>query len=135
MEHRRFVLFGIGGIIALVIAMSLASLDSNLTYYLYPSEAVDQRSEFPDGERFRLAGTVVAGSLVESGDDLEFDITDGGPVIHVQLINTPPPLFSDTVPVLLDGSWSGQTFIATKALIRHDENYEIPEQGTAVDDS
>lgn len=134
MEHRRFVLFGIGGIIALVVAMSIASLDSNLTYYLYPTEAVDQKADFPDGEMFRLAGTVVEGSLIESGDDLLFDVTDGGATIAVQLKNTPPPLFSDTVPVLLDGSWLDGTYVAVKALIRHDENYEIPDQGTAVDD-
>lgn len=133
MEHRRFVLLGIGGIIALVITMSIASLDSNLTYYLFPSEAMDQRAAFPDGEAFRLAGTVVAGTLTETGDDLLFEVTDGGQTIPVRLINTPPPLFSDAVPVLLDGSWSGDTYVAVKALIRHDENYEIPEQGTAVD--
>jgi cytochrome c-type biogenesis protein CcmE len=132
-EHRRFVLFGIGGIIALVIAMSVTSLDSNLTYYLYPGEAIAQRGDVPDGQTFRLAGTVVEGSLVEEGDDLLFEITDGGATISVRLKDTPPPLFSDTVPVLLDGSWSGTTFVASKALIRHDENYEIPEQGTAVD--
>lgn len=135
MEHRRFVLFGIGGIIALVIALSLTSLNNNLTYYLYPSEAVTQQSEFPDGERFRLAGTVVEGTLVEVGDDLEFDVTDGGATIPVRLINTPPPLFSDTVPVLLDGSWEDGTYVAEKALIKHDENYEIPENGTAVEDN
>lgn len=134
MEHRRFVLLGIGGVIALIIAMSLVSLDSHLTYYLYPTEAVDQKADFPDGEVFRLAGTVVPGSLIESGEDLLFDVTDGGATISVRLENTPPPLFSDTVPVLLDGAWQGSTYIATKALIRHDENYEIPEQGTAVDD-
>lgn len=133
MEHRRFVLFGIGGIVVLVIAMSVASLDGNLTYYLYPGEAIAQKADFPDGEPFRLAGTVVEGSLVEEGNDLLFEVTDGGATISVRLQDTPPPLFSDTVPVLLDGSWSGNTYVAVKALIRHDENYEIPEQGTAVD--
>ncbi len=134
MEHRRFVLFGIGGVIVLVIALSVASLNNNLTYYLYPTEAVTQKSNFPDGERFRLAGTVVEGTLVETGDDLEFDVTYGGATIPVRLKNTPPPLFSDTVPVLLDGFWEDGTYIAEKALIKHDENYEIPDSGTAVED-
>jgi cytochrome c-type biogenesis protein CcmE len=133
MEHRSLVLFGIGGIITLIIAMSIVNLDSNLTYYLYPTEAVDQKADFPDGEVFRLAGRVVEGSLVEDGSDLRFDLTDGGAIIPVRLVNTPPPLFDDTVPVLLDGSWANNTYIATNALIQHDENYEIPEEGTAAE--
>ncbi len=89
MAHRRFVLLGIGGVIVLVVALTMAGLNDNLTYYLYPTEAVDQRSDFPDGERFRLAGLVVDGTLTEDGDDLRFDVTDGGATIPVVLTNTP----------------------------------------------
>lgn len=128
MQHRRFVLLGIGGVIALIVAMTLVGLDQNLTYYLYPTEAVERRAEFPDGERFRLAGLVLEGSL-ERGDAYRFEVTDGGAVIPVVLRNAPPPLFAEGVPVLLEGSWSGGLFDATQALIRHDENYEIPEPG------
>lgn len=133
MEHRSLVLFGIGGIIALIVAMSVVSLDNNLTYYLYPTEAISQKADFPDGEVFRLAGRVVEGSVEEDGSDILFSVTDGGDTIAVRLIDTPPPLFDDTVPVLLDGSWSGNIYVATRALIQHDENYEIPDEGTAAD--
>ncbi|HUF15335.1 MAG TPA: cytochrome c maturation protein CcmE [Acidimicrobiia bacterium] len=130
MGQRQFVLFGIAGVIALVVAITVAGLNDNLTYYLYPNEAVAQRAEFPDGERFRLAGQVVAGSLTEEGgEDLSFEVTDGSATIPVVLLNTPPLLFNEEVPVLLEGYWSGDLFIAESALIRHDENYEIPSQG------
>lgn len=133
MEHRSLVLFGIGGIVALIVALSVMSLDDNLTYYLYPTEAVEQRADFPDGEVFRLAGRVVEGSLEEQGADLAFEVTDGGANIAVRLINLPPPLFDETVPVLLDGSWSGDVYVATNAIIQHDENYNIPDEGTAAE--
>lgn len=129
MGQRQFVLFGIAGVIALVVGITVAGLNENLTYYLYPNEAVEQRAEFPDGERFRLAGQVVAGSLAEQGDDLYFDVTDGSETIPVVLVDTPPPLFNEEVPVLLEGYWSADLFTAENALIRHDENYEIPEEG------
>lgn len=129
MGQRQFVLFGIVGVIALVVAITVAGLNDNLTYYLYPNEAVDQRTEFPDGERFRLAGQVVAGSVDEQADDLFFSVTDGSETIPVVLLNTPPPLFNEEVPVLLEGYWSGDLFTAESALIRHDENYEVPEEG------
>ncbi|HEX6300038.1 MAG TPA: cytochrome c maturation protein CcmE [Acidimicrobiia bacterium] len=129
MGQRQFVLFGIAGVVALVVAITVAGLNENLTYYLYPNEAVAQRADFPDGERFRLAGQVVAGSLSESGDDLTFEVTDGSATIPVILVSTPPALFNEKVPVLLEGHWSGEVFTADDALIRHDENYEVPDEG------
>jgi cytochrome c-type biogenesis protein CcmE len=129
MGQRQFVLFGIAGVIALVVAITVAGINDNLTYYLYPNEAVAQRGDFPDGERFRLAGQVVSGSLVEKGEDLTFSVTDGSATVEVVLVNTPPPLFNDEVPVLLEGYWSGDLFTAEQALIRHDENYEVPSEG------
>jgi cytochrome c-type biogenesis protein CcmE len=133
MGQRQFVLFGIAGVVALVVAITVAGLNENLTYYLYPNEAVAQRSDFPDGERFRLAGRVVAGSLTESGEDLTFEVTDGSATIPVILVSTPPALFNEEVPVLLEGHWSGEVFTADEALIRHDENYDVPDEGNYED--
>ena len=131
MSHRRFVYLGIGGVIALVVALTVSNLNENLTYYLYPSEAVEQREDFPDGERFRLAGMVVAGSVIEGESTSSFDVTDGGSEIAVVLSGSKPSLFGEEVPLLLEGSWSGDTFEADSALIRHDENYEVPDEGGA----
>jgi cytochrome c-type biogenesis protein CcmE len=129
MGQRQFVLFGVAGVVALVVAITIVGLSDNLTYYLYPNEAVESRADFPDGERFRLAGQVVAGSLEEDGDDLVFEVTDGSATVPVVLLDTPPPLFDEQVPVLLEGYWSGDIFTAESALIRHDENYEVPSEG------
>ena len=129
MGQRQFVLFGIAGVVVLVVAMTVAGLGQNLTYYLYPNEAVARRADFPDGERFRLAGRVVAGSLDRGDDELSFEVTDGSATVPVVLVNTPPPLFSEEVPVLLEGHWSGDSFTAERAFVRHDENYEIPAEG------
>ncbi len=134
MNQRRFVYLGIGGVIAIVLALTLSGLDDNLTYYLYPTEAVDQRIDFPDGERFRLAGTVVAGTVVEEDDSTSFHVTDGGADIPVRLSGPKPSLFAEEVPLLLEGAWSGEVYAADSALIRHDENYEVPEEGGAYRD-
>ena len=133
MGQRRFVLFGIAGVVALIVVITVAGLNDNLTYYLYPNEATTRRAEFPDGERFRLAGQVVAGSLRESGEHLAFDVTDGSATVSVLLVDTPPALFNEDVPVLLEGHWAGDVFRAESALIRHDENYEIPAEGNYPD--
>jgi len=130
-SHRRFVYLGIGGVIAIVLALTFTGLNDSLTYYLYPSEAVDQRADFPDGERFRLAGIVVPGTVVEGDGSTSFEVTDGGADISVVLNGHQPSLFGEDVPLLLEGAWSGSTFQADSALIRHDENYEVPEEGGA----
>jgi cytochrome c-type biogenesis protein CcmE len=95
---------------------------------------VDQRGEFPDGERFRLAGIVVAGTVTEDAETTIFHVTDGGADIEVVLSGPKPSLFGEEVPLLLEGAWSGEVFRADSALIRHDENYEAPEQGGAYRD-
>ncbi len=127
--HRRFVLLGIGGVIALVVAVTVISLNDNLTYYLYPTEAYEQRAQFPDGERFKLAGLVESDTIVESEGRMTFDVTDGGATVPVILTGSPPTLFGEDVPVVLEGAWNESVFEADNALIRHDENYKIPEEG------
>ena len=129
MNRRQFIFAGTTVVAILIVAMTVLSLNDNLTYYLYPNEAVEQRGDFDDGRRFRLAGQVVAGSLTEDGTDLLFEVTDGAATIPVTLIDTPPPLFNEEVPVLLEGFWSGDSFTADRAIIRHDENYEVPDEG------
>lgn len=129
MTHRRFVLFGAIGVVALVIGLMATSLSAGLTYYLYPSEAIEQRADFADGARFRLAGMVVDGSISESGTVTSFVVSDGLAEIPVDLDGRVPPLFDDGVPVLVEGAWDGDRFAAHEAVIRHDENYSIPEEG------
>jgi cytochrome c-type biogenesis protein CcmE len=131
MGRRRLALLIVLGIAVVVIAVTAATLEDNLTYYLYPSEAIEQKSDFPDGERFRLAGMVETASLVEDEEGRHFRVTDGAESVEVTLTGAPPPLFAEDVPVLLEGAWSGQVFQADSALIQHDENYEAPDEGGA----
>jgi len=121
------------GIAALGIAVAtfflVRSANDNVEYYLYPDEAVARRADFADGRRFRLAGVVVPGTLEGSGTEHTFAVTDGGETVAVRLVQTPPPLFDEDVPVLLAGAWEGDTFVADEALIRHEEGYVAPETG------
>lgn len=127
--HRRFVLLGAVGVVALVAVLVVTNLSSGLTYYLYPSEATAQRGNFPDGRRFRLAGTVKNGSIVENGTVTTFVVGDGSAEISVELHGRVPPLFQAGVPVLVEGAWKGNRFLADQAVVRHDENYQTPTSG------
>ena len=126
MPHRKFIWPALAAVTALVVALIAINLGGTLTYYLTPSEAVERRIEFPDGDRFRLAGLVVTGSFDDLGAVKVFDVTDGAETITVRLRGTVPPLFAEDVGVVVEGAWSDREFAADLALVRHDENYQPP---------
>lgn len=126
MPYRKFIWPALAAVAAIVIALIATNLGNSLTYYLTPSEAVSRRAEFGAGERFRLGGLVVMGSLDDQGIVKLFDVTDGATTVRVRLEGTVPPLFAEDVGVVVEGTWSGDQFAADLALIRHDENYQPP---------
>lgn len=129
-SRRWFWIPAIAGIAVASVFLVRAAGDASV-YYLYASEAVDQRVDFDDGRRFRLAGTVVPGTLTESAEASTFDVSDGLATVAVRLVALPPPLFDEDVEVLLEGAWEGETFVADEAVIRHEATYEAPESGNA----
>ncbi len=129
--RRRPFLILVGAAILIAGFFLVRSIGDDLVYYLTPHEAVTQRTDFPDGRRFRLAGVVVEGSLRKGSAPMRFQITDGASTIPVVLTETPPLLFDEDVDVLLDGAWQDDHFRADGVLISHDENYQAP----AVTDS
>ncbi|HJU80633.1 MAG TPA: cytochrome c maturation protein CcmE [Acidimicrobiia bacterium] len=126
MPYRRFVWPALAAVAAVVIALVVTSLGDNLTYYLTPSEAVARRDINTNGERFRLGGLVVEGSLTEDGNVKRFQVTDGAETIDVELTAPAPPLFAEGIGVVVEGRWAEDSFLADLALVRHDENYVVP---------
>ncbi len=127
LSHRRFLVPAIGAILLLVGYLTWSGLDQNLVYYLTPDEALDQRAQFPDGSRFRLGGLVVPGSVVDTGEGVEFEVTDGAATVSVVHTGTPPQLFREDIGVVAEGAWDGRLFRSDQLLVRHDEEYRAPE--------
>jgi cytochrome c-type biogenesis protein CcmE len=124
--YRKFVWPALAVVAAVVVSLIALNLNGSLTYYLTPSEAIDRRADFAGGERFRLGGLVVEGSVEDLDGVKVFDVTDGAEDITVRLRGSVPPLFSENVGVVVEGAWSGSEFAADLALVRHDENYQPP---------
>lgn len=125
---RRWFLVGASVVaVALVAVLMSQLLDSNTVYYLEPREALDQRDTLPDGESFRLGGMVVEGSLTSAAGTTTFSVTDYAAEIPIETTATPPELFDEGIPVLLDGSFAGDVFVADEVILRHEEEYETPE--------
>ncbi len=128
-DYRKF-LIPAGGLFAVIVGFLLwSNLSSNLVFYLTPTEAVDQKADFPATERFRLGGLVEVGSVVATPEGVAFDVGDGATTIHVVHRGTPPQLFQEDVGVVVEGSWRGSEFHSDLLLVRHDEQYRAPDDG------
>ncbi|HEX6596995.1 MAG TPA: cytochrome c maturation protein CcmE [Acidimicrobiales bacterium] len=106
-------------------------LGSATVYFRTADEAVAQRESLGD-RRFRIQGTVVAGSVRTVGDDVGFDIESNGVTVPIVHQGDPPELFQPGIPVVLEGRFRGEQFSSDRILVKHSETYvaENPERVT-----
>lgn len=122
----RYVVIAAACLAAVVVMIRLVA--DNAVFLVPVSEAVANRDE--QGARaFRMGGSVVPGSIREVGDDgreVRFQLTEGGAVADVVFSGSPPDLFADCAPVVVEGNWDGPTFVSDELLIKHGNEYEPP---------
>ena len=126
MRYRAFVVPAGGLLVVLVGFLLWGNLNSNLVYYVEPTEAIEQRAEVGQDERFRLGGQVVAGTLVDDGTTAMFELSDGTSSVLVQHNGIPPQLFREGIGAIVEGTWSGDVFHSDALIVKHDETYEAP---------
>ncbi len=97
-------------------------LGSALVYFKTADQAVADRAQL-GGQTFRIFGTVVPGTLVEHGVTESFDIKNNGVSVPVVNKGIPPQLFGPNVPVVLDGHFSGDTYVSDQILVKHSNVY------------
>ena len=102
----------------------LVILQKNVVLFEPVSKAVAAREE--QGDRpFKMSGLVVPGSIRTSDDDdVRFVLTEGGTTAGVRFSGSPPDLFADCAPVVVQGSWDGTTFVSDQLLIKHGSDYK-----------
>ncbi len=127
MPYKSFVLPAIAIVVIVLGVILFGGLDENLVYYLTPSEAIEQRADFPDGERFRLGGQVSEGTIEQADGGVTFVVTDGGQSIRVTHTGVPPQLFQEGIGVVVEGSWAGDHFESNNLIVKHDEEYRSPD--------
>jgi len=97
------------------------------------SEAVQQHEKSPDDSgRLRMAGAVVAGSVVPQEGGVAFKVTEGGKTVSVVHRGDPGELFKDGAPVVCEGRFvkgtSGESlrFESDRLMIKHGSDYRPP---------
>jgi len=104
------------------------ALSGNLVYYVTPTELLEQQPA--PGERLRLGGQVVPGSVHDLGGGVGFVVTDGSTRMTVVHDGATPALFKTGVGVVLEGSYGADgAFHSDTMLVKHGEEYRPPPAG------
>jgi cytochrome c-type biogenesis protein CcmE len=117
------------GVVAWLLIVGLAA---NIIYLRPVSYAVAHRAQ-QGTHTFRMAGQVEPHSRVQTADGVKFKMTDGKASAAVDLLGNPPDLFKDCAPVVVEGHWTGTTFLGERLLIRHGAEYSPKKHVEAAD--
>ena len=113
-----------GLLVAVALGFLLArGLGEATVYFKTADEALADREELGQ-RRFRLEGTVVAGSVHPAGSGVEFQIHGNrGGKVDVFHQGDPPELFQAGLPVVLEGRWDGGHYASDRIMVRHSSEY------------
>jgi cytochrome c-type biogenesis protein CcmE len=119
-------MLAIGGLVAVVGALAwvlLVGLNDAATFFYNVDEALERKEQL-QGERFRIQGSVVDGSVEDTEDGVGFLLRYGGAQVPVEHTGTPPELFGPKIPVVLEGTFEGDAFASDQILVKHDNTYD-----------
>jgi cytochrome c-type biogenesis protein CcmE len=108
--------------VGIVAWLLIGGLAANIVYLRPVSYAVTHRAE-QGTSTFRMAGQVEPGTIVATSGGVKFSMTDGIASAAVDLEGSPPQLFKNCAPVVVEGRWDGLTFMGDRLLIRHGNQY------------
>ncbi|OEF23675.1 cytochrome c maturation protein CcmE [Vibrio rumoiensis] len=128
------ILIGVAG----TVGLTMYALSQNMNLFYTPTELVNGK---PDGtkphvgERLRIGGMVVEGSVKRDPNSLEvsFDLKDVGPTVTVTYNGILPDLFREGQGIVAQGTLVNATTVeAFEVLAKHDEKYMPPEIAEAM---
>jgi cytochrome c-type biogenesis protein CcmE len=109
--------------------IAVRGLTGNFVYYLTPTDIVANHKAHV-GQRVRLGGYVVPGSVSHTASTLTFTVTDGSYSMNVSDTGSVPELFKAGQGVVLEGALgSDGLFHSDTLLIQHNGDYRPPGPG------
>jgi len=104
-------------------------LQGNLVYYKTPTEILHEGPSAV-GQRFRLGGLVLPGTVQPTGGRLRFVVSDGTTSMTVVDTGGVPSLFRAGAGVVLEGFYGRDgAFHADTVLVKHSDTYTPPSPG------
>ena len=138
-QKRLLAVLTVVGLLAGAVGAMLYAMQQNIDLFYTPSQLVnglgDKQTKPQPGQRLRIGGMVVAGSVKRDPDSLKvsFDLVDSGPVVKVTYEGILPDLFREGQGIVAQGVLLDATTVAaTEVLAKHDEEYMPPEVAEAL---
>lgn len=104
------------GIVVLAIGgLIFFSLSGATAYYKTPAEL--NAGGPSTGERVRVAGKVVAGTVRSHGAETDFDVTDGNATVSVTTRDILPDTFGAGVEVVAEGAMTEQGLFSAATVL------------------
>ncbi|MBI4408187.1 MAG: cytochrome c maturation protein CcmE [Gemmatimonadetes bacterium] len=106
-------------------------LESNLVYFLTPSELVARGAEAYDVP-LRLGGQVMPGSVHWDAPalSLTFQMTDGARAVRIRSRGAPPQMFREGIGVVVEGRYRPTgLFESSNLMVKHSNEYRAPHPG------
>ena len=130
-KNRKKRLFGVFLVVAtssLGVGLILFALNSNLDYFLTPSELKtnDDNLVLSANRRVKLGGMVKKESFSINNNKVNFEVTDYENSIKVIYEGLLPDLFKEGKGIVVLGKYNDGIFYADEVLAKHDENYMPP---------
>jgi len=128
-NHKVRVVIALVAIVGAIGWVAAKGLSSSLVYYKTPTELLAQGGDAV-GDRLRLGGEVLPGSVVKQPGTTTFLVTDGTSRMTVIDRGDLPELFRDGQGVVVEGTMGRDgAFHADTVLIKHNGVYEPPKPG------
>ncbi|WP_158509507.1 cytochrome c maturation protein CcmE [Limnochorda pilosa] len=128
--RKRWKLLVVLAAVVLVGALLASGLRGGTTYYFTVDEALAREATKP-GQRFRIAGKVVPGSIDWQPNQfrLAFSVEDEGGQVPVVYQGARPDNFTDGGDVVVEGRFQGAAFQAETLLVQCPSKYEPAPEG------
>lgn len=117
------------------LSFILYALSNNVDLFYTPSQMLEGDTKPQIGQRLRVGGMVVEGSVRRDATTLEveFLVTDTGPTVKVLYRGILPDLFREGQGIVAQGVLLQPDVLqASEVLAKHDEEYMPPELAEAM---
>ena len=134
-NRRLWITAGAAVVLVAAAALAMSAMSSAMVFFYSPAMVAENPPE--PGQRVRVGGLVVDGSVERpAAGGANFTVTDGAGEIRIEYAGSLPDLFREGQGIVAEGVFdvSGR-FTADTVLAKHDETYMPPEVAQALKDS
>lgn len=133
--RRLWITIGAGVVLIAAAALALTAMRDAMVFFYSPAMVAENPPE--PGQRVRVGGLVVDGSVERpAAGGANFTVTDGAGEIRILYAGSLPDLFREGQGIVAEGAFDADfVFTADTVLAKHDESYMPPEVAQALRES